>query len=458
MKAFFTKVVGVVVAGVMGIMGTAAELFEPVDRVLQTPSYKRAASYTAVDYNSDSGEQLIPEREDGYWTFTTDRPFKVMQLTDIHIGGGTLSMSRDMKSLNAVASMIQKEKPDLVVITGDMAFPVPHASLTTNNAIAPEILMTLLDKLGVYYTVTFGNHDTENYGAYDREEIATKVYNPEKHPKLLFQSNLNMPEAKKDTNYELNTKPGVVDGCGNHVIRVKNTEGKITNAFFMIDSNAYTADDPTGLSWDYDVIHPDQVDWYKSELTKINEVNGNNSCTSMTFFHIPIAEYQAAWNKALGKPVDPALTNQFGAADAEAIRISGGLHEANQKSWHGNGSDGLFEAMNNDFKENKDKAIFCGHDHINNGVVKYGDVQLVYGMSVDYLAYPDLNFKGSQRGCTMITIDNGATAGNKISVQLNNYYELDANGNEKYPSEHRKEKVKMQFENDNTQPNTAGVR
>ena len=41
--------------------------------------------------------QKVPEKDNfGYYTFTTDDDLRVMQLTDIHIGGGFLSYGRDM--------------------------------------------------------------------------------------------------------------------------------------------------------------------------------------------------------------------------------------------------------------------------------------------------------------------------------------------------------------------------
>ncbi|MGN0521111.1 MAG: hypothetical protein ACI4IQ_00590 [Eubacterium sp.] len=40
-------------------------------------------------------EQLTPQLdEDGYYTFTTDEDFKVLQLSDVHIGGGFLSIKK----------------------------------------------------------------------------------------------------------------------------------------------------------------------------------------------------------------------------------------------------------------------------------------------------------------------------------------------------------------------------
>src|SRR5574344_1318308 len=57
--------------------------------------------------------QLVPELEDdGFYTFTKDEEFKVLQLTDIHLGAGAFSFSKDRKALNAVAAMITYEKPD----------------------------------------------------------------------------------------------------------------------------------------------------------------------------------------------------------------------------------------------------------------------------------------------------------------------------------------------------------
>ena len=79
---------------------------------------KRAESYDPVVIEN----QLVPEKdENGYWTFTTDRDLKIMQLTDIHLGGGWLSLKKDSQAINAVATMIQAEKPDLVIM--DITMP-----------------------------------------------------------------------------------------------------------------------------------------------------------------------------------------------------------------------------------------------------------------------------------------------------------------------------------------------
>ena len=55
----------------------------------------------------------------------------------------------------------EAEKPDLVVATGDIAFPVPYMAGTFNNYSGAKAFENLMESLGVYWTVTFGNHDAE---------------------------------------------------------------------------------------------------------------------------------------------------------------------------------------------------------------------------------------------------------------------------------------------------------
>ena len=128
---------------------------------------------------------LTPELDsDGYYTFTTDKDFKVVQLTDVHIGAGFLSSKKDSMSINAVEAMVRAEKPDLVIVTGDIAFPVPYKAGTLNNKNPSKIFADLMEQMGVYWCVAFGNHDTETYSYYDREQIGDFYSNKEKYPHL----------------------------------------------------------------------------------------------------------------------------------------------------------------------------------------------------------------------------------------------------------------------------------
>ena len=345
-----------------------------------------AASFEAVEMEN----QLIPEKDsDGNWTFTTDKELKIMQLTDVHLGGGWIPKKNDTLAMNAVAQMIRVEKPDLVVITGDIAYPVPYQSGAFDNLPPHQTFATLMESLGVYWTVTFGNHDSEFYSTYTREEISEYYSNPD-FKYCLYQDNEDLY------------------GCGNSVINVKNSQGIITQSIFTIDSNAYTGESLIEtIAWEYDNIHEDQIEWYKTTVEGNNEYNKNLIATlensdellaqygklnTLLFFHIPIAEYGDAW-------FEYVENNYQDTADVK--HIYGTARESGDVVFSSDIPDTLFETM---IELGGKHGTFCGHDHINNLSMEYKGIRLTYGMSIDYLAYFRISSLGSQRGCTIITV------------------------------------------------------
>ena len=179
----FLKVISIILAVIiiLGITGSV------VNAVGCNAQLKNVANFKSVKYDN----QLIPQKdEDNVWTFTTDDDFKVIQFTDVHIGGGWMSTSKDTMALNAVASMITAEQPDLVIVTGDIVYPVPFQAGTFDNMKSAEIFATLMEKLQVYWLPVFGNHDTESYSKYTREDISG-FYSDEKWAYCLFNDNFD---------------------------------------------------------------------------------------------------------------------------------------------------------------------------------------------------------------------------------------------------------------------------
>lgn len=360
-------------------------------------------------------DALVPEKDaDGNWSFTTDREFKVMQLTDVHIGGGFMSSKKDSMALNAVAGMIKAEKPDLVVVTGDLSYPVPFQAGTFNNLSSAKVFVALMEKLGVYWTLGFGNHDTEAYSYYSREALS-EFYSNEEYKYCLFERG-----------------PEDVDGFGNQVINVRNSDGIVTQSLFVFDSHSYTDGDVFGIFWKYDNIHENQVQWYENNINAINKANAERAkelkikapenVKSCAFFHIPLVEQKEAWDKFA----------EAGYQDTDEVKMHYGVAgETGKVVYCGIGEDGLFEKM---VELGSTKAVFCGHDHYNNFSLEYQGIRLTYGLSVDYLAYPGIYKKGSQRGCTII----GCAPDGSITVTPENYYQ------DKYETVYEKEQVEMQ--------------
>ncbi len=366
------------------------------------------------------------DEETGYYTFTipNDDTFRILQLTDIHIGGGFLSIQKDNWAINAVATLIRNIKPDLVVVTGDIAYPVLFQAGTINNQREAETFANLMEQLDVYYALAFGNHDTEAYALYTREEIAERVYlNKEKYPHCLFQAG-----------------PDDVDGCGNYVINIKNQLGLITQSVIMVDSHSYTDGDWLGVEWKYDNIHQNQIDWYEETINDLNTKNkakyaslsaadkltyslaigeeatatalrfaDANSMTikSSMYFHIPLTEYKDAYEDWQAANADEGTNFKFhfGFAGEDKKVVYSGIHD-----------DEVFETIQ---KLKSTTNVFCGHDHLNNfSITYYGKegnkdtdfgVRLTYGLSIDYLAYVGIAKKTEQRGGTIIDVKPNGT-------------------------------------------------
>lgn len=395
-----------------------------INMIANTIYNKNCIKYVKAFEPIKNESQLVPEKDsDGNWTFTTDKEFKIMQLTDIHIGGGWLSAKNDSMAINAVAAMVKAEKPDLVVVTGDIVYPVPYEAAAFNNLPPHKTFANLMETLGVYWVPTFGNHDSEFYSNYTREEISD-YYTNAGFKYCLYQ------EGDES-----------IDGYGNSIINVKNSKGIITQSIFTIDSHAYTG---TGLSsilaMDYDNIKQSQVDWYKNRVEKNNKYNSNliasldnkdellekyGKLNTLLFFHIPLQEYKDAWFEY--------VNNNY--QDTETVKlIYGTAGEAKDVVYCSAEPDNLFETMQ---ALGGKHGIFCGHDHVNNFSIEYQGIRLTYGLSIDYLAYSKIHTLGSQRGCTVITVKPDGT----FDCVAENYYQ------DKYANEAR-EAVTMQVLNE----------
>lgn len=350
------------------------------------------------------GSELTPtfDEASGRWTFVTDEEFVVLQLTDIHIGAGGFCVQKDNWALNAVAKLIQTVKPDLVVVTGDIAYPVPFQAGTLNNKKEAELFATLMEQLGVYWAPCFGNHDTEVYSLYDREDIYKFYTEDERWEHCLLYT-------AED-----------VDGYSNNIINVKNSMGMITQTIITIDSHSYPDDGTivSGLSGYYDNIHDNQIEWYEEEITELNNANkalfatlddaskaqylstlgvdeatfmNNSMIKSSMFFHIPLREYKDAWVEYLDN----------GKKNTDKVEyVMGVENEGGDLVYCGHGEDDMFETI---CELGSTQGVFCGHDHFNNFSIKYDGVTLTYGMSIDYLAYIGIAKKTEQRGGTVIT-------------------------------------------------------
>ena len=376
---------------------------------------KKAKSFPAAGVR----ELKIENINDSAWNIYSDSGIKVVQLTDTHFGGGWMSIKKDSMALNAVAAMISAEKPDLVIITGDISYPVFFQAGTFNNKSGAKLFAELMEALGVYWTASYGNHDTEIYSYFGRDDI-TDFY--KEYPHCLM---------RKGEEY--------VDGYGNQVFNIVKSNGVITRSLYTVDSHSYVDGDYFGIMWKYDNIHDNQIEWYKNTVEANNKQNQmkllessdsqfleknptSAHIPSSVFLHVPLSEYKDAWNEYV----------ENGYTDTENVKYNYGVAgESGKVVYPGIYEDNFFETMQ---ELRSTDSVFCGHDHLNNFSVNYKGIDLTYSYSVDYLAYIGIYKLGSQRGCTVINIDENG----EIDYNPENYYQ------DKYTSHYLKEAVTMQ--------------
>ena len=397
MKKLIKFLLGFVVGFVAVILVLCLGLFV-ANRANEKYMHEYIDSFAKVEYEN----QLKPEIDEyGNWYFTTDGDFKIMHITDVHLGGGCLARNDDKKALNAIAAMVAYEKPDLVISTGDMASTYPTSG-SMNNRYPHEYFARLMENLGVYWTVTLGNHDSEAYNFYDRDAVAA-MYESDEYEYCLFSAG-----------------PENVSGKGNHVINVKNSAGKVTQCLFMIDTHSYMEDDPFGLNWDYDYVKEDQVQWYR-DMIELYCKGENETAKSLAFFHIPLLEvYEAYWEY-----------RDNGGQDTENVKFIGGNDgEKDPVVFPSTTKTALFDTM---VELGSTQGFFYGHDHLNNFVLEYKGITMSYGFSIDYFAYGGIDRYGYQRGCQIIVTHQDGS----FDISHENYYQ------DKYVPLYEKEDVNM---------------
>ena len=367
-----------------------------------------------VEYDS----QLTPTVDEcGNYVFTTDGEFRVMQITDVHLGGGFIFADGDRRALHAVAAMVEAEKPDLVIVTGDISFAVPWSG-TLDNSVAHGYFKRLMENLGVYWTVTFGNHDSEKYNYYDRADVA-QMYLDESMEYCLFTES-----------------PDDIFGECNHIITVQNSLGLITDSFVMIDSNSYSEKDVLGIGWDYDNLHEDQIAWYKENIEYYTAKNlalynsldegqrpeGFNTdvVRSYMYMHIPPAEMRDAYRSMTWEEL----------MNYEKYGIVG---EGDPVVFSSKYPDELFETV---VALGSTKGIFFGHDHLNSLQINVEGVLMAYANSIDYSAYAGST--GYQRGCAILTVRGMGEADFKnYNYYSGRYNNLDDNVDMRLPEAYR---------------------
>ena len=392
---------------VLLVLVAAVGLLHLSDRICCGMLKKYIGSFDPVDYAGTDRSLPVFDEATGHYSFSSENGLKIMMLTDIHLGGGRWTFKTDKKAIYEIVTMLQKEKPDLVVLCGDNVFacpgPIYNGGGNLDNKIVSSVILELFEHEGVYFTTVFGNHDTEVFDLCGRQKLA-ELYESDRYAYCIFRQEFTDSDAK-------------IPSVTNQIITVKNSDGDMNKLLLLMDTNAYVDKSIKAvLDWNYDVIHQAQVDWAKDEVGRLSRLAGypGRTCIdTVAFMHIPVGEYQEAYREL--------EANGFNETE-DSVYLEGVWDEKVDETlgiriWYGGctnfkdaptEADTFFETLGPE-GTGALEAVFCGHDHTNNVAVLYRGVTLAYGMSMDNTAYDDIALSGRQRGCTIINIDNDGT-------------------------------------------------
>lgn len=341
--------------------------------------------------NVGTDVKIIYEDEDSVTIAKTDangkivdKGFRILSTTDLHFGDDPVL--RD-KCMGMLMRHIADTKPDLVVLTGDII-------LGKYQHLDAIQFAQFMEKIGVYWAFTFGNHEA-------REEKG-------RFKELLMKCQTTFPhclarQGKKE-----------LFGLCNYCINILKSENEILKTLFMFDSgrdilDEYRAEHGCPKEYDsYDFIKNNQMNWYENKIKSLEKKYGE--VKSFMYMHIPIKEYENAITQ------DENGTWVF---TGKCEILYGGAYESVGSSKH---NTGLFALIK---KLGSTQAVFSGHDHVNDFCAVYDGVYLVYNQCGGYETYTLEEKTGwdESRWLQGVTITDIASDGKfKISQRFNRMY------------------------------------
>uniref|UniRef100_A0A803RCE9 Calcineurin-like phosphoesterase domain-containing protein n=1 Tax=Cannabis sativa TaxID=3483 RepID=A0A803RCE9_CANSA len=288
--------------------------------------------------------------------FGSNGEFKILQVADMHFADGKSTPCLDVlpsqvkgcSDLNTSAfihRMILAEKPNLIVFTGDNIYgpDATDAAKSLNAAFAPAIASN------IPWAAVLGNHDQES--TLSREGVMKHIVGLKN-----TLSQVNPPEAKS------------IDGFGNYNLEVGGVKGSsfenksALNLYFLDSGDYSTVPSIPGYGW----IKASQQFWFERTSSKLKQAYVSKPqpqkglAPGLAYFHIPLPEYA-----------------RFDESNFIGVKMEKGISSASVNS-------GFFSTM---VGAGDVKAVFTGHDHLNDFCGKLADIHLCYAGGFGYHAY-----------------------------------------------------------------------
>ncbi|KAK4068500.1 hypothetical protein Purlil1_13796 [Purpureocillium lilacinum] len=256
--------------------------------------------------------------------------FRIVQISDTHMvtgvgvckdaidayGKNLPESEADPLTVDFIGRILDVEKPDLVIFTGDqLHHDIPDSQSALFKVVAPIIARS------IPFAAVFGNHDSEGIHALSRTAQMSIL---RKLPFSLCESG-----------------PEHVDGVGNFHLQILAPAPSCLplSTLYFLDSHGQISSKIRNP--DYEPIKQSQIDWFtdtsRAQRTAREKIDNNNPFhLSLAFLHIPLPEFGdrhlSIWN---GHRREPSECPSFNSHFYDAL-VTEGI-----------------------------SALGCGHDHVN---------------------------------------------------------------------------------------------
>lgn len=298
-----------------------------------------------------------------------DGKFKIMQIADIQE-----DMPVNPDTVKLISLALDREKPDLVVLTGDQIQGYSGCYLKDGEKKVKECIRTFIAPIkerNIPFCLTFGNHDDDG-GVSKKIQIDTYT---------------------EFENCVLGT-PRSEDDLGTYSLQIfdSNKTKEIFN-LYLIDSNKKEKDGA------YSPVKKEQIQWYKDERDALKEKTGDY-LPAFVFQHIPVPEFYDVLIKCKRK--ERGSVEAFKSRKNTFWKLS---NEAKEKGYFMGESPAVPEINNGEFEAMKEKGdvlgIFVGHDHINSFLINKDGIDLAYCQGAGFNTYGP----GGKRGVRIYTLN-----------------------------------------------------
>ncbi|EFA84279.1 putative metallophosphoesterase [Heterostelium album PN500] len=270
--------------------------------------------------------------------FRSDGTFKIIMFTDLHYGEKTLY---DTLNIEAQNKLLDFEKPDYVMLSGDMISGYNEHFLNESNyRYYWDTLTKPMRDRNIPWSITFGNHDAE--GPYNSAML------------MDLDMSYNGSISKKGTVF------GV--GESNYILPILSSNSSdIASLIYIFDSD----NEGCGNLGNWGCVYKQQVEWYEQQSDFYNKT------PAVSFVHIPPIEVVDLWN-------NNEVYGDFGESASCCYTTT----------------ESKF--VDTIVERGDIKFLYFGHDHRNDYHGNYKGLDLGYGRKTGYGSYDPKYTQGAR--------------------------------------------------------------